>query len=205
MLQRWGKHPALIGFEPVNEPWWFTDLRVLKILYRDVRKLVKEHAPGKYFVFHNSFRREYKYWDDLFDQDDRELVAVDDHLYVAWQFNETVKDVCDQVLVNAFSYAKDFKDAGYEVWIGEWSLATDTCAHWLSGFNDGKDDDHKKATCAKVECPYSYLPADEFDTSFDRHSTEPLGPASNYDLNLVGITNGMCWKDSDYYNYDQID
>ena len=26
----------------------------------------------------------------------------------------------------------------YEVWHGEWSLATDSCAHWLGGFNDGK-------------------------------------------------------------------
>ncbi len=23
------------------------------------------------------------------------------------------------------------------VWMGEWALATDSCAHWLGGFNDG--------------------------------------------------------------------
>jgi hypothetical protein len=27
-----------------------------------------------------------------------------------------------------------------EVWIGEWSLATDVCAMWLGGFNDGNTD-----------------------------------------------------------------
>ena len=26
----------------------------------------------------------------------------------------------------------------YEVWVGEWSLATDTCAFWLDNFNDSK-------------------------------------------------------------------
>ena len=25
----------------------------------------------------------------------------------------------------------------YEVWLGEWSLSTDTCAQWLGGFNNG--------------------------------------------------------------------
>jgi hypothetical protein len=24
----------------------------------------------------------------------------------------------------------------FEVWLGEWSLATDVCAFWLGGFND---------------------------------------------------------------------
>jgi len=28
----------------------------------------------------------------------------------------------------------------YEVWVGEWSLATDVCATWLGGFNDANTD-----------------------------------------------------------------
>lgn len=55
MLKRWGSHPAFVGFTPVNEPWWASDLTVLKGFYRDVRKLVQQHAPGAYFVFHDSF------------------------------------------------------------------------------------------------------------------------------------------------------
>jgi hypothetical protein len=43
----------------------------------------------------------------------------------------------------------------YEVWHGEWSLATDSCAHWLGGFNDGKANYGKN--CTKVECPKPYL------------------------------------------------
>ena len=32
------------------------------------------------------------------------------------------------------------KDVKYEVWVGEWSLATDVCALWLGGFNDAGTD-----------------------------------------------------------------
>ena len=28
----------------------------------------------------------------------------------------------------------------YDVWVGEWSLATDVCALWLGGFNDANTD-----------------------------------------------------------------
>ena len=55
MLQRWGSHPAFVGFTPVNEPWWNSDLAVLKQFYRDVRRLVQQYAPNAYFVFHDSF------------------------------------------------------------------------------------------------------------------------------------------------------
>ena len=40
LLQRWGNHSAFFAYEPVNEPWWNTNLDVLKDFYRDVRKLV---------------------------------------------------------------------------------------------------------------------------------------------------------------------
>lgn len=34
LLQRWGDHSAFMAFEPVNEPWWNTNLDVLKDFYR---------------------------------------------------------------------------------------------------------------------------------------------------------------------------
>jgi len=40
LLQRWGNHPAFGAFEPVNEPWWNSNIDVLKDFYRAVRKLV---------------------------------------------------------------------------------------------------------------------------------------------------------------------
>ena len=41
LLDKWGKHPALYAIEPVNEPWWNSDLNVLKGFYRRVRKLMR--------------------------------------------------------------------------------------------------------------------------------------------------------------------
>ena len=45
LLQRWGSHSAFKAFEPVNEPWWETDLDVLKDFYRQVRKMVQRYSP----------------------------------------------------------------------------------------------------------------------------------------------------------------
>jgi hypothetical protein len=49
------------------------------------------------------------------------------------------------------------------------------------------------------------LPADEFDTTFDRSSTEPLGPyAQNKNHSVVGITNGTCWDDSELWSFEEV-
>ena len=37
LLDRWGSHPAVYALEPMNEPWWNSDLSVLKTFYRNVR------------------------------------------------------------------------------------------------------------------------------------------------------------------------
>lgn len=40
-LERWGQHKAMAAYEPINEPWWSSDLDVLKDFYRRVRLLVQ--------------------------------------------------------------------------------------------------------------------------------------------------------------------
>ena len=93
-MGRWGSHPALIGFSPVNEPWQNTPFDWLKDYYRNVRDIVRKHAPEAYFVFHDSFRPAYKHWADLFEPDDRYKVAVDHHHYIAWSFYGAVWEGC---------------------------------------------------------------------------------------------------------------
>lgn len=62
---------------------------------------------------------------------------MDHHYYQAWNRDmNTVEQFCQDYERNAL-FATQFK---YEVWFGEWSLATDVCAHWLGGFNDGNTD-----------------------------------------------------------------
>jgi glucan 1,3-beta-glucosidase len=137
LLNKWGTHAAFGAFQPVNEPWWNTPLDPLKTFYREVRKMVQAVNKDAKFVFHNSFRYDVNQWNDLFADDDIENVVMDHHYYQAWNTNmNTVKQLCDDAESNA-NYADSFK---YEVWFGEWSLATDVCAHWLGGFNDGNTD-----------------------------------------------------------------
>lgn len=84
LLKRWGSHKAFGSFEPVNEPWWSSDIDVLKNFYRSVRPLVQKHAPQAHFVFHDSFHYDPGMWNDLFADDDIDKVAMDHHYYQAW-------------------------------------------------------------------------------------------------------------------------
>lgn len=60
---------------------------------------------------------------------------MDHHYYQAWDQNlNTVEQFCEEYERNA-AIADTIK---FDVWFGEWSLATDVCAMWLGGFNDGK-------------------------------------------------------------------
>lgn len=49
---RLGEHPAVIGFDPMNEPFWGShptttfEREVLGPFYEDVTRVVREHAPG---------------------------------------------------------------------------------------------------------------------------------------------------------------
>jgi len=138
---------------------------------------------------HDMFKFDMTLWNDLFTN--KEKVAIDNHHYQAWTTLKTTKGFCDD-------YTAAFKDVetDYEVWIGEWSLATDTCAQWLEGLNDGKTT--KRFTCKAVTCPpaNNYLQDPRVVADFDRAAaaSPPFGaePFATY-----GITKGSCWTGSD--------
>ena len=202
MLQRWGSHSALIAFEPVNEPGDQTNLTVLKHFYREVRRMVRQYAPQSYFVFHESFRDDWKDWSDLFADGDTEMTAVDHHGYFAWEDDlKTVEQACNFIKSDC-EFAAEFRAAGIEVWWGEWSLATDNCAMWLGGLNTGAPEPN--AVCKPVSCRESYLPPDEFDTTFDRDSTEILSPYGSEDMSMIGIANNTCWDDSAHFSFEEV-
>jgi len=157
LLKTYGAHSAFYAFEPVNEPWWLTDLVVLKDFYRKVRKQVQRYAPQAKFVFHDSFRYDATVWNDLFEDWDTQNVVMDHHYYQAFDGpptpgeEPTIGDRCALYQGETLK-ARDIK---YDVWFGEWALATDNCAHWLNGFNDGGA--ANQYACKKVECPKPYL------------------------------------------------
>ncbi|KAJ1407991.1 glycoside hydrolase superfamily, partial [Ochromonadaceae sp. CCMP2298] len=71
LLDRWGAHPALYALEPVNEPWWNSDMPALKTFYRQVRALMQRKAPLVTFVFHDAFQLSPSMWNDLFEDTDK--------------------------------------------------------------------------------------------------------------------------------------
>ena len=153
LLTKWGDHEALYAIEPVNEPWWCTDHNLLQTFYRDVKKMMEEQQPRLKFVFHDSFHFGANDWNDMFsDEDGWDNVVMDTHQYYAWWGrNDDIGTYCDGY-GNTIKGALDVK---YDVWVGEWSLATDVCALWLGGFNDANTD--AAFPCKRVTCPTSYL------------------------------------------------
>ena len=198
LLDTWGDHEALYAIEPVNEPWWCSDLDVLKDFYRDVRTMMREQQPRLKFVFHDAFHFDANTWNDLFADDDHENVVMDTHQYFAWGgAHDDIGNYCDEY-GGTMGHALDIK---YEVWVGEWSLATDVCALWLGGFNDANTDASRE--CQMVECPYSYMP--EHGVDFDR-TADTLGPYGSTGLTRSHSTvkNGTCAIDSAFYADDQV-
>ena len=162
---------------------------------------MQRYAPQAYFVFHDSFNYSWDYWKDLFAEDDRHMVAMDHHGYLAWGNWDSWEDACDQFTSDT-NNTKQFRDGGIEVWWGEWALATDNCAHWLGGCNDANP--NPQQACKPVPCPMSYLPADQFNTEFNRDSTEPLGPWGTADQTKCSITGGICWDDSEQFTKEEV-
>lgn len=194
ILDKWSTHPALHSIEPVNEPWLHSDLGVLKDFYRDVRTMMKERAPHLVFVFHDAFQTvDILRWNDLFADDDHENVVMDTHQYMMYFPKLGPTFLYEETYKAVLALAESVK---YDVWVGEWSLATDFCAMWLAGFNDSNGLLKHQYDCSWVECPRSYLP-DEFAVDFDR-TAEVLGPFGKGDQALV--RKGMCPINSDHFD-----
>ena len=195
IVDRWGTHPALYAIEPVNEPWLHSDMPTLKSFYRTVRENMRQKAPHLVFVFHDAFQFLGFRWNDLFDDDDMENVVMDTHFYTFFWPR----------LLNIREYARGYrlyldlaKLIKYPVWVGEWSLATDSCATWLQGFNDSAS--HMWYRCHRVDCPQSYLP-DELAVDFDR-TAKSIGPFGTGEHSY--IKKGRCTIDSNHFKADDV-
>lgn len=51
-----------------------------------------------------------------------------------WEGRTDIGSYCDDYGTSIEGVASSVK---YPIWVGEWALATDVCAMWLGGFNDG--------------------------------------------------------------------
>lgn len=191
IVKRYANHPAILGLQPVNEPWELTPIKVLKDFYWKSYKRVKVLAPHWKFVMHDSFRFGVDYWSSFMKGCPE--IALDTHIYQAWMNPGTKSDfysnACQQKYV-----ISNMENERMPVIVGEWSLGTDNCVMWLNGFNDNLPG-FPKVICSLEKCPVNstYLGDGFPGTPLD--VTKPIqGP---YGTGTSGPSYGMCPKTSD--------
>ena len=67
IVDRYSGHPAVLGLEPVNEPWQYTPIKELKDFYWEGYLIVKRGAPYWKYVMHDSFRFDTNIWGGFMD------------------------------------------------------------------------------------------------------------------------------------------
>ena len=62
LVKKYSGHPAVLGLEPVNEPWQYTPIDQLKKFYWDGYLIMKKNAPYWKYIMHDSFRFDTAIW-----------------------------------------------------------------------------------------------------------------------------------------------
>jgi len=182
IVDRYRSHPAVQGIEPVNEPWAYTPIEVLKSFYWEGYLIVKKHAPYWKYVMHDSFRFDPKIWGGFMAGCPER--ALDTHIYQAWnEPNSRIgffQDAC-----NSKKAILDLERAFGPVIVGEWSLATDNCAMWLNGFNDNLPG-FPRSPCKYIPCSAPYM-------GEDYAGVDPTkGLQGPYGTGMSGPSFGLC-------------
>jgi len=190
IVDRYHDHPAVLGVEPVNEPWELTPLKLLKTFYWDAYLIVKKQAPYWKFIMHDSFRFTPETWGGFMKGcPDR---ALDTHIYQAWMDPASRLTFYNNACAQKKQIALMEREFG-PVIVGEWSLATDNCAMWLNGFNDNLPG-FPRSPCKYIPCSDPYMGDKQPGTPVD--IGKPVqGP---YGTGMSGPSFGLCPVDRDW-------
>jgi hypothetical protein len=184
---RYANRSAVVGLQPVNEPWDAIPWPVVREFYWRSYRLLRHLAPNWIVMFHDSFRLgtstdsvwlaphpsasasktspRFKASKGNGRAEDQRFLAhcthymVDIHVYQAWAWDPYDVDYFLRTTCDMGQRLRRMEDAGIAVVVGEWSLATDNCAMWLNGLNDNVPG-YPKAACQRVPCPAPYFPAE---------------------------------------------
>eukprot|EP00980_Cylindrotheca_fusiformis_P021896 scaffold8740_cov113-Cylindrotheca_fusiformis.AAC.4 len=184
VVAEYSGHPAVLGIEPLNEPWQYTPIEELKRFYWEGYLIVKKEAPYWKYIMHDSFRFDTKVWGGFMSGCPER--ALDTHIYQAWRDPDSrigfYQDACSQKR----KIAKMEQEFG-PVIVGEWSLATDNCAMWLNGFNDNLPG-FPRLPCKYIPCADPYMGEGQPGTPVD--NTKPIqGP---FGTGMSGPHFGLC-------------
>jgi len=184
LVDRYAGHPAVLGLEPVNEPWQYTPIDELKKFYWEGYLIVKQRAPYWKYIMHDSFRLDPAVWGGFMDGCPER--ALDTHIYQAWM-DPSSRETFYEDACNTKSIIAAMEEAFGPVVVGEWSLATDNCAMWLNGFNDNLPG-FPRLPCKYIPCAEPYMGYDQPGTPVD-----PGKPAQGpFGTGMSGPIFGLC-------------
>jgi len=199
IIEMYKEHPAVAALQPVNEPWWNTPLDPLKDYYWRGYKLLQEKAPQWLYIMHDSFRLDSHIWGGFMKNCPN--VAIDTHIYQAFGANRLSQDEYMGEACGQHTAISNFEaNTGLPVVVGEWSLATDTCALWLTGFNENQKG-QPLVECDYLECTEPYAGDAIPGWPLDR-TKGPQGVMGVGNVNTPLF--GKCPVDKRYQNEDEF-
>ena len=150
VVAQYGNHPAVWGISPVNEVGAWTPMDVLRKFYWQVYGIVRAGAPHWMYVMDSSFRGAELGQGDFMRGCPNK--AIDKHPYHAWAPWGGIESYYARSCAWGDDAINVEAEIDFPVIAGEWSLAMDTCAMWLLGFNDMQPGE-PRAICDMVPCP----------------------------------------------------
>ena len=128
----------------------WTPMDVLRKFYWESYEIVRKGAPSWMFVMDASFRGSELGRDGFMKGCPNK--AMDKHPYHAWAPWGGIETYYARSCGWAAETREQEDEVDFPVISGEWSLAMDTCAMWLLGFNDMQPGE-PRAICDMVPCP----------------------------------------------------
>ena len=201
----YGGHKAVWGLEPVNEVGAWTPMDVLRKFYWEAYAIVRKEAPHWIFLMDTSFRGGEVGQNDFMKGCPN--VALDKHPYHAWAPWGAIETYYKRSCGWAEENTAIEKDVSLPVVSGEWSLAMDTCAMWLLGFNDMQPGE-PRAICDMVPCPCSGGKTGTMDECYlgEEHPGLPLdatnGLLGPFGSGISGPMFGRCPREMALSEYE---
>jgi aryl-phospho-beta-D-glucosidase BglC (GH1 family) len=130
MAERYNSHPALLGFEVLNEPCFAysqSNHSQLVEYYTNAYRIIRSYSPDSIVVFNELYDFFYPWWDwELREKDGFYNIILDVHLY-DWQQPFT-KEPAAQHVTDAMHWKGviDTLSKSHPVVVGEWCMSTGT-------------------------------------------------------------------------------
>lgn len=158
MIEQFGNHPNLLGFELLNEPKASIPRRKLSPYYKTAYKLIREQCPETvWIVFSDGFRP--TRWKRTMRSSKFLNVLIDSHQYQNYTRKDTRLDIAGHLKKTLESIPHEIRKMQkyHPTIVGEWSLALDDLS--LNGLSTKQKNDAYTAYGASQSLAYAQASA----------------------------------------------